>query len=283
MDGGIVKTPIIGRAGKKLEEQPSDDAAYRYDRHLRLGYERWKTSRDEWKKSGKKALHFVMCNDTEAADLITRRLNTDTAFAELHDKTINLHTNLKGKLKKQGRGVDAYGLRRGREGDQRRRLEGAAEAVARAGWEPESLRVHRLRAHAPGRVGRAQRDDDRAAASRQLEGEFLPEQTLGRGLRRMTPSDQAAEVVTVVEHPAFAGLYQEELAQEGLPLEIVDVDQIPSTTVSIYPDKERKDLAALEILVPTLSPGHRTLSKIEGLGIEDVRREAARYKKLPRE
>ena len=40
VDGGIVKTPIIGGAGKRLEEHPSDNAAYRYDRHLRLGYER---------------------------------------------------------------------------------------------------------------------------------------------------------------------------------------------------------------------------------------------------
>ncbi len=33
---------------------------------------------------------------------------------------------------------------------------------------------------------------------------ILPEQTLGRGLRRMTPPGQVNEIVTVVEHPAFA-------------------------------------------------------------------------------
>ncbi|MCU0527430.1 MAG: hypothetical protein MUF72_21700 [Elainella sp. Prado103] len=32
---------------------------------------------------------------------------------------------------------------------------------------------------------------------------ILPEQTLGRGLRRMTPPGQANELVTGVEHPAF--------------------------------------------------------------------------------
>lgn len=47
VDGGIVKTPIIGGAGKRLEETPSDNAAYRYDRHLRLGYERWRRSHEE--------------------------------------------------------------------------------------------------------------------------------------------------------------------------------------------------------------------------------------------
>jgi len=282
VDGGLVKTPIIGRAGKKLEEQPSDDAAYRYDRHLRLGYERWKTSRDEWKKSGKKALLFVMCNDTAAADQITQRLNTDDAFSELHGKTINLHTNLKGKLKKQGRGPEARTvfvedekeisdedlkelrkLSRELDGNQSPYECIVSVLMLREGWDVRNVTtIVPLRPYSS-------------------KANILPEQTLGRGLRRMTPSNQAVEVVTVVEHPAFAGLYQEELAQEGLPLEIVDLDQVPTTTVSIYPDKERKDLAALEILVPTLSPGYRTLSKIEGLGIQDVRREAARYKKLP--
>ncbi|MEN9206251.1 MAG: hypothetical protein Q6J68_07320 [Thermostichales cyanobacterium SZTDM-1c_bins_54] len=47
-----------------------------------MGYERW-----------------------EAADQITRCLNTDSLFGQLNGKTINLHT--KGKLEKAGRGRDA--------------------------------------------------------------------------------------------------------------------------------------------------------------------------------
>ncbi len=41
---------------------------------------------------------------------------------------------------------------------------------------------------------------------------ILPEQTLGWSLRRMTPPGQANDLATVVEHPAFASLYQQELA-----------------------------------------------------------------------
>lgn len=76
---------------------------------------------------------------------------------------------------------------------------------------------------------------------------IVPEQTLGRGLRRITPPGQANELLTVVEHRAFASLYQQELAQEGLPLEIVDIDKVPATTVSIYPDERRKDINKLNI------------------------------------
>jgi len=107
VDAGIVKTPIIGRASN-LKEQPGDDAAIVYQRHLLLGYERWKASRDEWAKSGKKPLMFVMTEDTEAADQITRELNRSELFKELNGRTTNLHTNLKGKLKKVGKGTGAH-------------------------------------------------------------------------------------------------------------------------------------------------------------------------------
>src|SRR5438128_11028478 len=90
---------------------------------------------------------------------------------------------------------------------------------------------------------------------------ILPEQTLGRGLRRMTPPGQAHELVAVVDHPAFANLYQEELSQEGLPIVIVEIDKVPATTISIFPDGTHKDLNALEITVPALSPGHQILAK----------------------
>lgn len=110
---------------------------------------------------------------------------------------------------------------------------------------------------------------------------ILPEQTLGRGLRRMTPPGQANELVTVVEHPAFASLYQHELAQEGLPLEVVDVERVPATTISIFPDEAHKDLAELDIELPVLTPAHRTITRLEGLAIEDVRKTFAPFKPLP--
>ena len=64
VDAGIVKTPIIGRAGR-LIEQATDDAAYRYELHLKLGYERWRCSRKEWEKSGKKPLLLSLIHISE--------------------------------------------------------------------------------------------------------------------------------------------------------------------------------------------------------------------------
>jgi len=44
----------------------------------------------------------------EAADQIARRLNSDPIYSELNDKTINLHTNLKGKVKWVGGKAKGY-------------------------------------------------------------------------------------------------------------------------------------------------------------------------------
>ncbi len=282
VDAGIVKTPIIGQADRKLIEQPSEDAAHRYEMHLRLGYERWKASRAEWEAGGKKPLLFVMCEDTTAADQIARRFNSDPIFKELNGTTINLHTNLKGKLKKVGKGADVRmefvedesaisdddlrALRKlSRELDANTSPYNCIVSVLmlREGWDVRNVTtIVPLRPYS-------------------AKANILPEQTLGRGLRRMTPPGQAHEVVTVVEHPAFASLYQQELAQEGLPLEIVDIERVPATTVSIYPAEGRKDLKALEISVPALSAGHKMRAKVEGLTMADVKKEFSRYKPLP--
>src|SRR5262249_50780434 len=109
---------------------------------------------------------------------------------------------------------------------------------------------------------------------------ILPEQTLGRGLRRMTPSGEVNELVTVVEHPSFINLYEQELDQEGLPIAIEEVEKVPATTVTIFPD-ETKDFESLEIVLPALTAAHEVRPKLEGLTIEDVRTAFKSYKHLP--
>lgn len=283
VDAGIVKTPVIGKA-EGLQERADENAAYRYDRHIQVGYARWLKSREEWQQSGKKALLFVMCESTEAADQITQRLNTDEAFKELNDRTINLHTNLKGKVKKVGKGKNARmefvetekdisdedleKLRQlSRELDRNESPYFCIVSVLmlREGWD-----VRNVTTIVPLRPFTAQ-------------SAILPEQTLGRGLRRMTPpgSQGANELVAIVEHPAFAALYKEQLAQEGLPIEDVDEKDIPTTTISIFPDRAHKDMDALEVTIPALAAGHRVVPKLEELTIEDVRKAFSRYSKLP--
>lgn len=282
VDGGIVKTPIIGRADRRLEEQPGDNAAYVYERHLLLGYERWKASREEWEKSGKKALLFIMCNSTVEADQIAQRLNTDDRFENLNGATINLHTNLKGRLRREGRGAAARYVFEENEKDISDEDLKALRRLSReldANTSPYSCIVSVLML----REGWDVRNVTTVVPLRPLSSKanILPEQTLGRGLRRMTPPGEANEILTVVEHPAFASLYAQELAQEGLPIEVIDIDRVPKTTVSIYPDAIHKDLKQLELEVPRLSGGYRIQVTLEGLKVDDVRKQFKKYSPLP--
>ncbi len=278
VDAGIVKTPIIGHGD--LVVRAHEDAGYKFETHLMIGYKRWLASKEEWDKSGKKALLFVMTEDTKAADQIAHRLNSDPAFKELNGKTANLHTNLKGKLKKRGKGATAYfefvedenaisdedlrELRKlSRELDESTSPYRCIVSVLmlREGWD-----VRNVTTIVPLRPLSAQ-------------SRILPEQTLGRGLRRMTPpgEGQVAEVVTVVEHGSFVNLYRDELGQEGLPIEVLEIEKVPRTTVTIYPDAANKDLGALDIVIPRLSPGYRIESSLEGLSFDEIAASFAKY------
>jgi len=284
VDAGIVKSPIIGH-GEKLVDRPHDDAAYMYENHLTLGYKRWQASWREWQKAGKKPLMFVMTESTDAADQIAKRLDTDPLYKDLNGKTINLHINLKGKLKKVGRGVtatqvfvesekdisdeDLKALRKlSRELDQDTSPYRCIVSVLmlREGWD-----VRNVTTIVPLRPLTA-------------KSKILPEQTLGRGLRRMTPpegEESVSETVTVVEHKAFASLYEEELADEGLPMPVVDVEKVPRTSVSIYPDAEKKDLKKLDLEIPRLAHGFRIESDLVDLEFDDVKKAFAELKPLP--
>lgn len=281
VDSGIIKCPIIGSGGR-LTEEASDDAAYRFAKHLMLGYKRWEQSYEEWKDSGKKALLFVMCEDTDAADQITRRLNSDPMFERLNGKTINLHTNLKGKVKWKGKGKDKVPefvesekditdedlqalrkLSRELDSDRSPFLCIVSVLMLREGWDVRNVTtIVPLRPYSS-------------------KANILPEQTLGRGLRRMTPPGQTVEVVTVVEHEAFARLNREELAQEGLPIEVVEVDKVPKTTVSIFPDESKENFSGLDIEIPKLGAAYRTLPLLEKIPFEEVEERFKGFEKLP--
>ncbi len=281
VDAGIVKIPIIGR-GEGLSERTSNDASERFEQHLMMGYQRWLKSKEEWEKSGKKPLLFVMADDTAAADQITARLNTDPLFAQLNGKTINLHTNLKGKIKWIGGKKRGYPIFVESEKEIKEDDLAALRELSRdldSGKSPYQCIVSVLML----REGWDVRNVTTIVPLRPYtaKANILPEQTLGRGLRRMTPPGGAAELVTVVEHNAFVSLYQHELSQEGVPIEVVDVDKVPKSTVTIFPDREKKDLNRLDIVLPDVSPGFTRTPVLKNLTVEDVRKAFSSHDPLP--
>ncbi|GMV70199.1 MAG: restriction endonuclease subunit R [Leptolyngbya sp. PLA2] len=284
VDGGIVKFPIIGKASK-LAEGPHKDAGYKYDMHLRLGYNRWKAAQEEWSKVGRKALMFVMCESTDAADQITRRLNDDPEnFPLLKGRTINLHTNLKGRIVMRGSGENRQPVFEEKESEISEEDLKALRKLSReldSGESPYLCIVSVMML----REGWDVRNVTTIVPLRKYSAEsgILAEQTLGRGLRRMTgPGTPGGtiEAVTVIDHPAFAELYREELEQEGVIPEIVDAEKPQKTTVDIFVDP-KKDAAALDIVVPQLSAGFSRKPVLEPPTMSDVKAAFGRLQKLP--
>ena len=218
-----------------------------------------------------------MCEDTEAANEIATRLNGDAIFKELNGRTINLHTNLKGKIKKEGKGEGrAPGLRRDEKEISDDDLRELRKLTRELDSDHEPVLLHRLRPHAPRRLGRAERHHHRPAAALQREGEHPP----GADARPRPPPHDARRArrprssrwSSTRRSPASTS---EELAQEGLDIEVVDVDHVPRPRLPSIPDRERKDVAELAIEIPRLTAANPILPALGPITEVEVARPSA--------
>lgn len=72
-------------------------------------------------------------------------------------------------------------------------------------------------------------------------------------------------------------MYKEQLAREGLPIETVNVNDVPKTTVSVYPDAS-KDLKKLDLSIPVLIGGYKRNPKLEDITLDEVRNAFSKFK-----
>ncbi|MBC7237890.1 MAG: DEAD/DEAH box helicase family protein, partial [Chloroflexi bacterium] len=203
VDAGIVKVPVLGESDELVVRGDKKTPAHeRYAMHLQLGYERYARTHEELGRVRKPVL-FVMTEDAKAANEIAAYLDSD-AFPLLKGRVLNIHTRLKGRIKRVTRGgrtfkefvenetamkpEDLHELR-----EMSRELDSpdskfrcvVSVMMLREGWDVRNVTtIVPLRPYS-------------------AKSGILPEQTLGRGLRRMFPLGEVPEVVTVIEHPAF--------------------------------------------------------------------------------
>ncbi|MEA3400520.1 MAG: DEAD/DEAH box helicase family protein, partial [Armatimonadota bacterium] len=270
VDAGIVKVPLLGESDRlQVRGDKKTPAPERYGAHLQIGYEAYAKRYEELQRTRKPVL-FVMTESTRAADEVTNYLDSDR-FPLLKGRVMNIHTNLRGRIKYVNRGgrrvkefvendsamsdADLQALR-----ELSRQLDGVdspyrcvvSVLMLREGWDVRNVTtIVPLRPY--------------SAASG-----ILPEQTLGRGLRRMFPFQDIPEYVTVVEHPAFQELYKRELLQEGMDIGIMDVEKPVKQTVTIFVDHENKDVDTLELTIPTVTDAVETRAVLEGLTFEEI-------------
>ncbi len=271
VDAGIVKVPVLGESDELVVRGDKKTPAHeRYAMHLQLGYQRYAQIYQELHRVCKPIL-FVMTEDAAAANEIADYLDSD-AFPLLKGRVLNIHTRLKGKIKEVTRGGKTFkefvenetamkpdDLRALRE--MSRELDSpdskfrcvVSVMMLREGWDVRNVTtIVPLRPYS-------------------AKSGILPEQTLGRGLRRMFPLGDIPELVTVIEHSAFRKLYEDELAQEGLDIAVLPVREVFKQTVTIFVDHEHKDVEALEIEIPLVSDAVETTQELNGLTIDEVR------------
>jgi len=270
VDAGIVKVPVIGESEDLVVVGDDKAPAHqRFATHLKLGYQRYEKSFEELSKSRKPVL-FVMTENARSANEVADYLDS-AQFPLLRGRVLNIHTRLKGRIKsvmRGGRQVKEFvenetgmkpdDLRALRE--MSRDLDGrdskfrcvVSVMMLREGWDVRNVTtIVPLRPYS-------------------TKSGILPEQTLGRGLRRMFPMQDLPEVVTVVHHPAFRKLYEEELAQEGLDIAVLPIREAFKQTVTIFVDHEKKPVEELEIEIPLISDAIETVAQLQELTFDEV-------------
>ncbi len=245
---GIVKTPVIGEVtGAKVELGAT--TVQRNRQWLDVAVGRWRVFHEKLSPAGKRPVLFVMCENTQAADEAGDYLRRLPDFAG--DQLLVIHTNNSGEITKADLDVARRAAREVDGPDSPIRCI-VSVLMLREGWDVRNVCVIvTLR--------------PLTAANR-----ILPEQALGRGLRRMTPPGSGFdERVVVIEHEAFRNLWSAEL-DGGLIVEKEDADKIEPGALTIFPDeaKRRYDITIPQ-LTRALARADSPLSKLNATDVPD--------------
>lgn len=266
-DNIIVDYPIRQAIRDKVVKQPHlvtlenardlevEDAGDRYRDKLTAGVMKFEELCDRMQGHESQPLMFVMTENTGAADQVADWLVRTGHFKP--NEILVIHTNRYGMVSEsQSRTNELNRLRRAaREVDSPMSSYRVIVSVLmlREGWDVRNVcLIVPLRPY---------------SASSQI----LPEQTLGRGLRRMFPvgAGDEREELLVVDHEAFADFWQQEVDGELLPMDVTPESQFNQTAVTVV---ARAGFAPeFEIEIPRLSPSLvRELPDLNDLEVSEL-------------
>ena len=257
----VVKHPVVPDPASRAKLFPRQSAKYteKHADYINLGVVEWRKAYAEHEKLGKKAILFVMTDDTRNCDDVAEYLKGNYPELSAKDAVLVIHTKDNGEiseaasgkkkeelelLRQQANGIDS--------------LESPYKAIVsvlmlKEGWDVKNVTtIVGLRAYA-------------------AKSNILPEQTLGRGLRKMYPGG-IEEYVSVVGTDAFMD-FVESIQAEGVVLERKPMGEGTGAktplVVEIDTDNEKKDIEALDIEIPVLTP--RVYREYKNLTDLDVR------------
>ena len=245
----VVKKPVIPDlpSREKLKQYSSSVFSERYRDYLNLGYETWEKQFNKHKKLGKKALLFVMVDDTKNCDDVADYLRA--TFPLLKNGTFVIHT--KDNTKDATGEISENTARGKQELEKLRSLVNTVDdftspiraivsvLMLKEGWDVKNVTtIVGLRAYA---------------------SHILPEQTLGRGLRRMYFDQNIDEELDVIGTDNFID-YVKGISEEGVELEEIPTGgknpESGPVLIEVDHDNPNKNLDELEIEIPELSRRH---------------------------
>jgi type III restriction enzyme len=254
----VVKHPTLPDAASlsRLHEQQSAIFSERYADYLALGVEEWRKDYAEHEKLGRKAVLFVMVDDTRNCDEVGAHL--EKICPELAGAVLVIHTKNNGEIAESASGKKKEELE-----ELRRQANGidswaspykaiVSVLMLKEGWDVRNVTtIVGLRAYA-------------------AKSNILPEQTLGRGLRRMYFGSGNAEYVSVMGTQAFID-FVESIKTEGVEFERRPMGggegHAESLVVEIDAGNADKDIDALDIELPKLGRRYdrefRNLSELD--------------------
>ena len=242
----VVKNPVVPDAASrgKLKENQSTLFSEKYRDYINLGIEEWQKTYEALKPMGKKSILFIMTDDTKNCDEVAEYI--ETSFKELKGAVLTIHTNKSGEISESvsGKSREELDLLR-KQANEIDSWESPFKVIIsvmmlKEGWDVKNVTtIVGLRPYA-------------------ADSKILPEQTLGRGLRRMFfGRDDVEEYVSVVGTLAFMD-FVESIKGEGVILEKkamgTGAKPIAPMVIEVDKDNPNKDIDKLDIEIPVMSP-----------------------------
>ena len=229
---GVVKLPLRGRI-KKARGYASVTPKEEYSIWLNAGIERWREYEKQLAKLSKKSVLFVQCENNKMADDIFGYLDS---LPDLKGRVLLIHTDSTGEIKKseipelreKAKNIDSV---------EAKEMAIVSTMMLNEGWDVKNVNII---------VGL------RAFTSKR---NILPEQVIGRGLRKMFPElnpapEKCINTLEVIGNDSFLGLVDVLEKEENLKLPEFDVKE-PIILPTIFIDKKKKNK---DIEIPILTP-----------------------------
>ena len=268
---GVVKKPVVpdedsiarlemNSSSTQLNVNNALKYPEKYAQYINLGYIEWRKTFSEYKKAGKKSVMFIMVGDTKKSDEVKDFL--EFKYPDLKGEVFVIHT------KKNGDISETQGGKKEKELKELRKIANEIDSNAnpykviisvlmlKEGWDVKNVTtIVGLRAYSS-------------------DSKILPEQTLGRGLRRMNFGDDVQEKLSVIGTRKFIE-FVSSIKTEGVILKKGPMgdDKKHDGPFLIEPDfdNESKDLRELDMVLPLFKGKIRRYHKnLEELDLDEI-------------